>query len=229
MADDIFKEIDEELRLERLRAGGRRYGLLGLAVLLLVVVGSGAWQYELYRQRQRAAVTASSFFAAMKLADSVSHVGGGASAAQSSAAKLFERVEARGPEGFRTLSRFRRAQLAWDGGEHAQALRLWEAVHDDGAADATLRGLASLLWVQHQLDDGDPAVLKSRLGALSRPGDSWRPMAQELDAEIDLRLGHVDEARRKLAALGEDGAAPEGVRNRAAGLRETLDITKAGG
>ncbi len=228
MADDIFKEVDEELRLERLRAGGRRYGLLGLVVVLLVLAASGAWQYGLYRQRQRAEASASSFFAAMKQADSSSHVGGGPSAAQLGAAKLFAGVEARGPEGFRTLSRFRQAQIAWDGSQHGEALRLWDAVHDDAAADPTLRGLASLLWVQHQVDDGDPAVLKSRLGPLSSPGDTWRPMAQELDAEIDLRLGHVDEARRKLAALGEDGAAPEGVRNRAGGLRETLD-TKAGG
>ena len=227
MADDIFKEVDEELRLERLRAGGRRYALVGIAALLLVVVVSGIWQYGLYRQRQRAAESASSFFAAMKQADS-SHVGGGGSAAPLGAAQLFAGVEARGPEGFRTLSRFRQAQIAWDGSRHGEALRLWDAVHDDAAADPTLRGLASLLWVQHQLDDGDPAVLKSRLGALSSPGDTWRPMAQELDAEIDLRLGHIDEARRKLASLGEDGAAPEGVRNRAGGLRETLE-TKAGG
>ncbi len=228
LADDIFKEVDEELRLERLRASGRRYGVVVLAAVLLVVVASSVWQYGLYRQRQRAAATASMFFAAMKQADSAGRVGGGASEAQLGAAGLFAQVAARGPEGFRTLSRFRQAQIAWDGGQHGQALRLWDAVHDDAAADATLRGLASLLWVQHQLDDGDPAVLKSRLGALSSPGDTWRPMAQELDAEIDLRLGHVEEARRKLGALSEDGAAPEGVRNRAGGLRETLE-TKAGG
>ena len=228
MADDIFKEVDEEFRLERLRAAGRRYGMLGLAALLLLVVASGAWQYQLYRQRQQAAATASGFFAAMKQADSAGHAGGGLGAAQLGAAKLFAQLERRAPEGFGTLSRFRRAQLAWDGGQHGEALRLWDVVHDDAAADATLRGLASLLWVQHQVDDGDPAILKSRLGALSRPGDTWRPMAEELDAEIDLRLGHVAEARRKLAALSEDGAAPEGVRNRAGGLRETLDA-KAGG
>ena len=225
VADDIFKEVDEDLRAERLRAAARRYGLLLAVLILAAVIGAGIWQFQLYRQRQLASATASSFFAATKLADSA----GQASAAQANAAKLFGQVAARGPEGFRTLARFRQARIAWDGGQHGQALGLWDAVHDDGAADPVLRGLASLLWVQHQLDDGDPALLKSRLGALSQPGGAWRPMAQELDAEIDLRLGHVADARRKLAVLGEDGAAPEGVRNRAAGLGETLDTLKTGG
>lgn len=239
MADDIFKEVDEDLRAERLRAAGRRYGLLFAVLVLAAVIGAGIWQFQLYRQRQLAVSTASIFFDATRQADSTSHAGGAdtgkpdaggkASAGQAAAADLFAQVAARGPEGFRTLARLRQAQIAWDGGRHGPALGFWDAVHDDPAADTMLRGLASLLWVQHQLDDGDPAVLKSRLGALSRPGNAWRPMAQELDAEIDLRLGHVADARRKLAELGEDGAAPEGLRNRAAGLRDTLDNPKTGG
>lgn len=229
MADDIFKEIDEDLRAERLRAAGRRYGMLAIGLILLVAIAAGIWQYQLFRERQLAASTASLFFAATRQADSSVHAGGGASTAQTEAAGQFGQVATRGPEGFRTLARLRQAQIAWDTGQHRQALGFWDAVHDDTDADASLRGLASLLWVQHQVDDGDPSVLKSRLGALSQPGSLWRPMAQELDAEIDLRLGHIDEARRKLAALREDGAAPEGVRTRAGGLNDTLDSTKTGG
>ena len=231
MADDIFKEVDEDLRAERLRAAGRRYGAGGLVLVLLCVAALGGWQIQSYRQRLRAAGTAALYFDATRQADSATHAGAaeGASSGQAKAAELFAQVSERGPDGFRTLARLRQAQIAWDGGHHAQALGLWDAIHDDGGADATLRGLASLLWVQHQMNDGDPAVLKSRLGALSRPGGAWRAMAQELDAETDLRLGHIDEARRKLAALGLDGAAPEGLRNRADGLNDTLDKTKTGG
>src|ERR1700712_2774256 len=231
VADDIFKEVDEDLRAERLRAAGRRYGMLVLAVILLPAIAASAWQYQLFRHRQLGAATASIFFAATKQADSTLHAGGttGPNAAQAEAARQFDQVVARGPEGFRSLARLRQAQIAWNTGQHKQALAYWDALHDDSDADPTLRGLGNLLWVQHQVDDGDPAVLKSRLGALNTPGSSWRPLAQELDAEIDLRLGHVADARRKLAALAIDGAAPEGLRNRAGGLNDTLDKIKTGG
>ncbi len=226
VADDIFKEVDEDLRAERLRAAGRRYGMLAIAVILIAAIAAGIWQYQLFRHRQLAAATASAFFAATKQADSTLHPGtSGPSPAQADAARLFGQVAARGPEGFRTLARLRQAQIAWDTGEHEKALGFWDALHDDTGADATFRGLASLLWVQHQVDSGDPAVLKSRLGTLGIPGSPWRALAQELDAEIDLRLGHVADAKRKLAELSEDGAAPEGLRTRAGGLGDTLDKT----
>nr|WP_321983068.1 hypothetical protein [uncultured Lichenicoccus sp.] len=225
MADDIFKEIDEDLRAERLRATGRRYGAAALAGVVVIAAGVGLWQVQLWRQGQAAQATASVFFAAMKQADASRSAGGSGSAAMQ-AVPLFEQVQRDGPEGFRTLARFRQAQIVWDTGDHKAALGLWGAIDKDSAADPDLRGLADLLWVQHQVDDGDPALLESHLGTLSRPGAPWRPMAQELDALIDLRTGHVAEAKRKLAMLSEDGAASEDLRNRAGGLNETIPAAK---
>lgn len=223
MADDIFREALQDLRAERLRQAGRRYGLLLAVLVLLLLVGFGAWQYRLYRQRQAAEVTAAAYFAGVKAAEQGPH----GNAAQ--AGPLFAQVAAGGPRGFRTLARFWQARIAWEAGRPQQAVAAWDGIAADRGADPTLRGLATLLSVQHQIDHGDPALLASRLGTLSRPGDAWRPMAQELDAELDLRLGRLADARRKLQALSEDGAAPEGVRNRASGLAETLDAERTGG
>ncbi len=225
MADDIFKEIDEDLRAERTRAMARRFGALAVVVVLLALVGVGVWQFEASRARQRAMATAATYFAATDLADS-GQPGLGPNASGGKAAMMFEQVVRRGPEGFRTLARLRLAQLAWQAGHHTQALGFWEAIHDDASADATLRGLASLLWVQHQIGAGDPALLASRLGELSRPGAPWRPMAQELDAELDLRTGHTTEAKRKLAGLSEDGQAPEALRERARGLNQIIEAPR---
>jgi len=223
VAEDVFKELDQELRAERLRQVGRRYGLLLLILVLLLLVGIGVWQYLAFRQRQAAEASAVSYFAGMKAMEQPPH----GNPAQ--AAPLFARVVQQGPEGFRTLARFWQAKIDWDGGHTAQAIAAWDQISSDVQADPTLRGLATLLSVQHQMQSGDPALLMSRLGTLSHPGDPWRAMAQELDAELDLRLGRVAEARHKLQALSEDGAAPEGVRNRAAGLSETLEANKTGG
>ena len=233
MADDIFKEVDEDLRAERRRAIARRLGAFVAAAALLILVGVGLWQFQAYRVRQQAAASAVSFFAAAELADSArlgDQAGAGLNAAGAKAAALFATVARKGPEGFRTLARFREAQLDWQGGQRARALDLWESIHDDASADATLRGAASLLWVQHQLGPGspqmgNPQLLESRLGALSQPGGAWRPMAQELDAELDLRLGRIADAKRKLGELSEDGDAPQGLRELASGLNQTIENT----
>ena len=225
VADDIFREIDEDLRAERTRAMARRFGAVAVLVVILALAGLGVWQFEASRARQRAMQTAVTYFAATDLADS-GEPALGASASGNKAAALFEQVVRRGPEGFRTLARLRLAQLAWAAGDTKRALGFWQAIHDDGAADPTLRGLASLLWVQHQIGTGDPALLASRLGELSQPGGAWRAMAQELDAQLDLRTGQVAEAKRKLAALSQDGQAPEALRERATGLNQIIEAPR---
>jgi hypothetical protein len=87
-----------------------------------------------------------------------------------------------------------------------------------------LRDLASLLWAQHQLDQGDPALLEARLKPLAAPGNPWHTLADEQLALLDLRLGKRDQARATFQRLATDTTAPSGVRGRASGL-----LTRLGG
>ena len=73
------------------------------------------------------------------------------------------------PEGYRTLARLREAALKADAGDLPGALALWDQVAADASADPLLRDLASLLWAEHQIDSGDPALLEARLKALAAP------------------------------------------------------------
>ena len=93
------------------------------------------------------------------------------------------------------------------------------------AADPLLRDLASLLWVQHQVDAGDPAAVEGRLLPLVAAGNAWRPMALESQAWLQIRTGQDDKARETLRALLADVAAPDGVKGRANGLLSRLGET----
>ena len=232
VVDDIFSEIDADLRGERMRARTRRLAVVGLAVLVAVGLAIGLWQYLHYRQQQRAASVAQAYFAAQKDADTAPLAAAGPDAPptpeQVRAVGEFAAVAAKAPQGFATLSRLRMAALDWKN-DHAAALDLWNRVAQDRGADPDLRGLATLCWVQHQADDADPGLLKTRLRDILVPASPWHLLALEADALIDLRLGHVADAKRKLTRLSEDGAASESERARAGGLLDTLDTAKTGG
>ncbi len=232
MVDDIFSEIDADLRGERTRARTRRLAVVGLAILVAAGLVFGLWQYLHYRQQQRAASVAEAYFAAQKDADTAPLAAAGPDAPptpeQHRAVGEFAAVAARAPEGFATLSRLRMAALDWKT-DHRRALGLWDQVAQDRGADPDLRGLASLLWVQHQADEADPGLLKTRLRDILKPASPWHLLALEADALIDLRLGHVADAKRKLTRLAEDGSASESERARASGLLDTLDTSKTGG
>ncbi len=232
VVDDIFSEIDEDLRSERTRARTRRLAVAGLVVLVVAGLAIGLWQYLHYRQQQRAASVAGAYFAAQKDADTAPLAAAGPDAPltpeQVRAKAEFAAVAARAPEGFATLSRLRLAALDWKDDRPA-AIGLWDRVARDRGADPDLRGLATLLWVQHQADDVDPGLLKARLRDILVPASPWHLLALETDALIDLRLGHVVDARAKLTRLAEDGSASESERARASGVLDTIDSAKTGG
>ncbi len=232
MVDDIFSEIDEDLRGERIRARTRRLAVAGLTALVVVGLAIGLWQYLHYREQQRAASVAEAYFAAQKDADTAPLAAAGpdapATPEQVRAVGEFAALAARAPEGFATLSRLRMAALDWKT-DHPAALALWDRIAQDRGADVDLRGLATLLWVQHQADDADPGLLKARLRDILGPASPWHLLALETDALIDLRIGHVADAKRKLTRLAEDASASESERARASGLLDTLDTSKTGG
>nr|WP_220790416.1 tetratricopeptide repeat protein [Gluconacetobacter takamatsuzukensis] len=215
------------MRMERLRLMARRYVGAAVAVVAVAAAGVGGWQYHAWRGRQAAEAAGATYFAALRAADT-SHIAPGETNALTPQQKdaLARLATLDGvPSGLRTLSRLERAALLASSGDGKGALALWAQVADDQRADALLRGLASLLWVQHQIDDGDPAVLRSRLATLDGAGKPWRGLAEECEAMLDLRQGHLADARRRLGQLTTQIDVPEGLRSRAGGMLQTLNAT----
>jgi hypothetical protein len=210
---DIFDEVDEELRAERAQQLLKRYGGLIIAAALLIVgvaAGWQAWRWYQTRQDQAAAVE---YLTAMNLVESPAGI---SNAARNSAAiAMLDKLETTAPEGYRTLARLRGAAAMAASGDLPRALALWYQVAGDSSADPLLRDLANLMWVEHQIDSGDPAVLQGRLKALAAPENAWHTLAQEQLALLDMRLGKPDDAKAILRRLAQDSTAPNGVRGRA--------------
>lgn len=217
---DIFDEIGEELRAERTRKLFARYGWVLVVLAVLAVAGAGSWQWRRDRQQAKADAAAEIFLSASREASSPAP-GGASTPGRQEAAAAFERLAANAPESYRTLARLRAAAIQ-AGADPAAALQAWDAVASDPAADPVLRGLASLLWAQHQLDGGDPAAVEARLRPLAGGSGPWRALAQEQLAWLDLREGKDADAVGLLRSLAADPLAPQGVRSRAGGLLTQL-------
>lgn len=206
---DIFDEVREDLRAERAKRLLNRYGglMAGAAMLaVLAVAGIQGWRWW---QDRAALAAAQGYLAAAKAASEP-----GADAA--AAAGRFAAVAAEAPSGYRVLARLRAAALRADAGDRDAALAEWDAIGRDPAAEAPYRDLAAVLWGMHALekDDAAPAV-EARMAALAAGNGPYRASAAEVQALAALKRGQTDAARQKFQALANDGAAPQGVRERA--------------
>lgn len=219
---DIFDEVNEDLRAERAKQFALRYGWIVALAAVLFVAGVGAWQGWRWYAARQANEVASSYLGAMRAVSGPAIAEGQATPSRIAAMAEFDRLANTGPEGYRSLARLRSAALHASTGDLPGALAMWDKLSSDTAADPLLRDLASLMWVQSQVDAGDPAAVEGRLQPLIAGGNPWRPLALENQAWLALRTGHNDQAREILRPLAADGSAPDGVRSRANGLLARL-------
>ena len=225
---DIFDEVNEDLRAERAKQFALRYGWLAALAAVALVAGVGGWQAWRWQAGRQASEVASAFLGAMREASGPAVAEGQATPGRAAAMATFDRLAATAPEGYQSLARLRSAALHVSTGDLPGALAIWDKLSADTAADPLLRGLADLLWVQHQVDAGDPAAVEGRLQPLVASGNPWRPLALENQALLALRTGRSDAARDTLRQLAADATAPDGVRGRANGLLARLNGTAPG-
>ncbi|MGC8524032.1 MAG: tetratricopeptide repeat protein [Acidibrevibacterium sp.] len=212
---DIFQEVDEDLRAERARRLLFRYGGWLIAAALAVLAATGAFEYRQWRQRQADEKLAARYLDAV-------HAATAEPADTKQALAGFAAIIPEAGPGYRDLAALQQAALLAKTGHLPEALAIWDRLANASDTDRLLARLAALLSVQHQLDNGDPAMLATRLTALESPDDPYRALATEMRALLALRLGKRDDAKKIFSALLHDEAAPPGLRQRAGALLAEL-------
>lgn len=210
---DIFKEIDEELRRERLEQIWHRHGRLIIAMAAAAVVATAAYAgWQKYNQNRVTALS-DRYAVAAAAADPEK---GDPAAAQAG----FLALAADGA-GYAGLAQLEAAALAAKQ-DPAAAAKLYDALAADAKVSQELRDLAHLLKAMLLVDTGDPTALSAELAPLSADDNPWRFSARELDALLALRAGDQARATDLLTKLSDDATTPGPIRARAAELLAAL-------
>ncbi|MBP2314985.1 tetratricopeptide repeat protein [Azospirillum soli] len=205
---DIFREVDEDLRRDRMEGLFKRYGGIVLAGALAVVAGTGgytAWRSWKQNQQQQETVD---------LVAAISQTGQGADKGVEALAAFAGKAD----PGMAALAQLNAAAVLAREGKTADAVAIYDKIAGNGGVNAVYRDLATLLSVMHQLGSGDPGQLQARLQPLSADTSPWRFSAREMTAVLAARAGDKEKARTLFQQLADDSQAPAGVRSRASDL-----------
>jgi hypothetical protein len=202
--DNIFREVDEELRSDRMRKLWRRFApyVFGAAagVVLLVAINEGwSWFHS-----NNAAQSSDELYAAFDLAD-----GGDLAGAQAQLDTLI----ADGSGNYPTLARFRQAGLLAAQGNTAEAV----AAYDELANTQTnprLRELALVLAGTLLVDTGSLADVQGRVETIAIEGNPLRNAAREALGLAQYKAGDFAAAQASFEAVINDPATQSTVRNR---------------
>ena len=201
---DIFDEVDEDVRRERMQAMAKRYGpILGLVVTLII---GGVAAFTFWKQYQADARLEAG--AAFIVASDAIEADPAASAA------TFGDLVADGPAGYPVLASFKQAEALTAAGDRKGALDVLNGVE---AMEAPVRykHLARLQALSLRSYDEDPATLLPLYEELAASGAPWRAMALEQAGMIEWSLGREVDARKRFEAISADISAPVALRSRA--------------
>ncbi len=210
---DIFSEIDEDLRKDRLDKLWQRYRgwIIGAAVGIVVATAAGvAWRDYQQAQDEKLGLRYSEAAALAKTDAAKAVAGFEALAADSSG------------HGYGELARLRAAVLKAQGTDKAGGLAGLRAIAADGNVDEPYRSMAAILSAQYGIDDEPPADIISRLQPLTAPPNAWRFSALELTALAQLKSGDKPAALNSYKQLADDLAAPQSMRQRASEIIAAL-------
>ena len=182
--DTIFREVDEELRGDRMRNFWKRFGpyVIGaaVAIVLLVAINEG-WSWW---QNSQASAASDKFYSALEIAD-----GTDVAAAQ----KAFEDVEAGSPAGYATLAKFRLAGLLAKEGKTDEAIAAYDALAT-AEANQNIKALALVFAANLFVDKGDVAAIEQRVAPLATGENALRNAARETIGLAQFKAGDLDAA-----------------------------------
>jgi len=205
---DIFREVEEDVRREKLTKFWKAYGDYLIALAAVIIIGIAGFQlWQRYEAKQRGAASVA-FSAAQRIND------------PAAAAVAFSDLAKTAPKGYRLLARLEQAHSMLASGQRDGALALYKEIanEDKGGPGAVARLRQG--WAL--ADTSSRADLESLLAPLREPPGAWKQMADEILAYSDYHNNQIAKAATEFAALANDANAPQQLRVRAKAMGDYL-------
>ena len=214
--ESFLREVDENLRRDRLRDFGKKYGVwLGVAVALFLVASGGFIYWQNYKLQQTEKQTE-------QLAEIFKNIGGNNTA---SAAQQLDELSQRGSsKGIRATAMFTRAALALQQNDTKLATAKYRDIAGNSSLPQPYRDAALIRQTALEFDALQPQEVVSRLSPLAKPGNPWFGTAGEMTGMAMIKQGQKSEAAQLFAAIAKDTSVPDQIRQRAVQIAGTLGV-----
>lgn len=202
--DNIFREVDEELRSDRMRSLWRRFApfVFGAAVGVVAIVAiNEGWTWY---HSNNAAQSSDELYVAF---DDIE--GGDLAAAQTQLDTLI----ANGSGSYPVLAKFRKAGVLAKEGKTDEAVAAYDALANE-QSNPRLRELALVLAGTLLVDTGSLDDVKARVETLAVDGNPLRNAAREALGLAQYKAGDFAGAQASFEAVVNDPLSQSNTRNR---------------
>jgi len=213
ISDTFVREVDDNLRRDRIRDFFKENGgwLVAGLVLFLVACGGIIWYQQHREQRAEAHVE--------QLAQIYKDIGTGNT---SKVPQQLDDLSNASSKAVRATALFTRAAFALQQNNQKLAITTYKAIAEDDALPDSYRNAALIRQTALEFDQLQPQQIIARLEPLTKAGNPWFGSAGEMTALALVKQGKGKEAGLLFAAIAKDKNVPDAIRNRAIQISGSL-------
>ena len=213
--DTFVREVDEELRRERVNSFVARFGWAIVAAVVLVIAAIGGYIWWQGRQQEQAAQQGEALLEALQTMETGN---------RQAAMPAVDQLAQSDVKGYRVAALFARATAQSEAGREADAIATFKSIAENGEFAEPYRQAALVRQTVLEFDRLQPQQIIQRLGPLARPGQPWFGSAGEMVAIAHLRMNRPELAGPLFARIGRDETVPPSIRTRAIQMAGSLGI-----
>ncbi len=202
--ENLIREVDEELRRDRMRKLWRQAGPWVIGGAVAVVAAVGGYEAWMSWQKSQSSKSSDLYYAATDAADGKD---------LDAAKKALDDVIAQASGGYPTLAQFREAALLGQQGKIDEAVAVYDGL-SSSLTDPHLREIALLLGGSLLIDKGDVGAVQQRVGGSIQPSSPLRNSAREVLGLAQYKAGKFDDAMKSFTDIMNDPLANSDTRQR---------------
>ena len=213
ISETFVREVDENIRRDRLRDFFKEHGGLIAAAVILFLAASGGFIWYQQHKQQRAEGHVE------ELAQIYKDIGLGNTT--KAPAQLNDLAQS-SSEGVRATAMFTRAALAIQQSDTKLAVATYKKIADDSSFPQPYRDAALIRQTALEFDQLQPQQVIARLEPLTKPGEPWFGSAGEMTALAMIKQGKTKQAGQLFASIAKDKSVPDTVRDRSIQIAGSL-------
>ena len=215
ITETFVREVDENLRRDRLRDSAKKYSGWLIAFVVLFLAASGGWIFwQDYRAKQ-----------SEKAVDDLAQVYTAIAKGQiGTAPGQLDTLSKDHSKGVRASAMFGRAAVAVQQDNTKLAIDKYREIAADTSLPAPFRDLATIRQTALEFDSLKPDQVIARLAPLAKPGNPWFGSAGEMTGMALIKQGKNAEAGRLFGAIAKDKQVPDSLRARSVQIASSLGV-----
>ena len=214
-SETFAREVDENLRRDRMRDAAQAYGKWVIAGVVLLLAALAAYFLWRDHQAKQAATDGEA------LAQALDDIGSGNIKAVPGQLAPLKDADA---DAISVSARLTEAAVALQQDDRAKALAAYKDIAADTGVAQPWRDLATVRQTALEFDSLAPQAVVDRLAPLAIAGQPWFGSAGEMTALALLEAGRKSEAGRLFARIANDKTVPDTIRGRAVQIAGSLGV-----